>query len=298
MQSVEFNTLKPIKLSTNVLSLPKTRQINPKKVKEGESVRKASGLPKTAKNGRKEVQLTETLKHHKKMLKASVYGGFYSYCSTRENPEYEQGKRVIHFESSLIHNKSDKILVETKPKWLTTLAKNTWSDEFQDYGVTEVLETNNFKSANYRKIKALDRFCSKYQPLYAEKKVTLFFMTFTGANKCRPWKEMMGIISHYFKRTGNPVLDYVWTAEISDRLHFHYHLCVATKRMNLKNKKIPKLLKFDKIWGQRTEIDFVKKNVRHYMAKYFAKNNARAKMFDAETGKISHVRSYGISRMK
>ena len=255
-------------------------------------------MPKTAKNGRKEVALTQHLAHHKKMLKASVYGYFYSYCSTRENPDYTNGLRVIPFESCLIHNKSDRILVETMPKWLTTLAKNTWSEEFKDYAVTEVLETNNFKSANYRKILALDKFCSKYQPLYEKKEVTLFFMTFTNAPKCRPWKEMMGIISHYFKRAKFPILDYVWTAEISERLHFHYHLCVATSRMDLKNQKIPKLLKFDKLWGQRTEIDFVKKNVRHYMAKYFAKNNSRAKMFDLETGKKSHVRSYGISKMK
>lgn len=293
-----FNNVKKLKLTTNVLSLPKIRQIKPEKGITNTKPPKTSGKPKTDKNGRKEVQLTESIRHHKKMLQASVYGFFYSYCSTRENPDYEQGLQVIPFESCLIHNKSDRILIETKPKWLTTLAKNTWSDEFQDWGVTEVLETNNFKSANYRKIKALDKFCSKYQPMYTKREVTLFFMTFTNAPKCRPWKEMMGIISHYFKRTGFPILDYIWTAEISEGLHFHYHLCIATSRMNLKNKKIPELLKFDKLWGQRTEIDFVKKNVRHYMAKYFAKNNARAKMFDAETGKMTAVRSYGITKMK
>ncbi|NBX28766.1 MAG: hypothetical protein EBR55_11105, partial [Chitinophagia bacterium] len=46
-------------------------------------------------------------------------------------------------------------------------------------------------------------------------------------------------------------------------------------RAKLRGGKIPKLLKFDKIWGQRTEIDFVKKNVVGYMSKYFAKSNLR-----------------------
>lgn len=279
------------------MPLPKIRQLRAKKEKIDIPILKVSGKPKTAKNGRKEVHLTESVKHYKKMLKASVKGYFYSYCSTRKNTDYEGGLKTIPFESCLIHNKSDRILIETKPKWITTLAKNTWNEEYQEYGLTEVLETNNFKGANYRKIKALDRFCGKYQPLYEKKEVTLFFMTFTNANKCRPWREMMGIISHYFKRTGFPVLGYVWTSEISEKNHFHYHLCVATNRMNLKNQKIPTLLKFDKLWGQRTEIDFVKKNVRHYMAKYFAKHNSRAKMFDAKTNKISNVRSYGISKM-
>jgi hypothetical protein len=85
------------------------------------------------------------------------------------------------------------------------------------------------------------------------------------------------------KREGLNLRGFIWTAEISDNLHFHYHLCIAIDRVNWKT--IPERLKFEKAWGQRTEIDFVKKNVRHYMAKYFAKCDAR----------VLYKRSYGKS---
>jgi hypothetical protein len=130
----------------------------------------------------------------------------------------------------------------------------------------------------------LDNFCGHYQPLYSTKKVTLLFPTFTQANKANlAWKDMVENISLRFKRIGCPIRGYVWTAEISENLHFHYHICVAIDRV--KWKKIPKQLKFESLWGKRTEIDFVKKNVRHYMAKYFAKHNYR----------ITNQRSYGRS---
>jgi hypothetical protein len=66
----------------------------------------------------------------------------------------------------------------------------------------------------------------------------------------------------------------------------HYHVAIATNRVNLKGKKLPKLLQLERIWGCRTEIDFVKKNIEGYLRKYFAKNSYVAEKF----------RSYGISR--
>lgn len=90
----------------------------------------------------------------------------------------------------------------------------------------------------------------------------------------------------YFKRLGISVKGHIWTSEISDSLHWHFHICICTDRVDFRETGIPPLLKFDALWGQRTEIDFVKKNVRHYMAKYFAKCNSR----------IIGARSYGISR--
>jgi len=218
---------------------------------------------------------------------------YYQHLSTAKNPDYEDGLRTLPFESCLIHNKSHRIgkekrgvlVVQTKPKWLTNLAVFE-KDQEGSLLMKEVYGTNSFKASNNRKIKALDRFCNRYQPLYKQRKVTLLFLTFTNANKCKEWKIMMHIISEYFKREGNKILDYVWTAEVSENLHFHYHLCIAIDRV--KWNKIPERLKFESLWGQRTEIDFVKKNVRHYMAKYFAKSNYR----------IEGIRSYGLSNLK
>jgi hypothetical protein len=216
----------------------------------------------------------------------------YSFLNFHKNPEYDGGLIPISFESCLIGNKSDKKtdqnpvqkFIKTKPKWLTDLAEWTADPETGEMVMTGVYQSNDFKKANRNKIKALDNFCGHYQPLYSTKKVTLLFLTFTQANKANlAWKDMVENISLRFKRIGCPIRGYVWTAEISENLHFHYHICVAIDRV--KWKKIPKQLKFESLWGKRTEIDFVKKNVRHYMAKYFAKHNYR----------ITNQRSYGRS---
>ncbi len=57
-----------------------------------------------------------------------------------------------------------------------------------------------------------------------------------------------------------PVRGYFWSLEVSSNLHLHYHLCVAIDRLNV--KQLPKELKFDLLWGQRTEVKFIKKSVR------------------------------------
>jgi len=56
--------------------------------------------------------------------------------------------------------------------------------------------------------------------------------------------------------------------------------------MNIKGSKMSDKLKLQDLWGQRTEIAFVRNNIRHYMAKYFAKHNFR----------VTGTRSYGRSR--
>jgi hypothetical protein len=236
--------------------------------------------------------LTPLLRQKKKEVKAQITGQFFTWVKTEKNPEYEEGLKTLPFESCLIHNKWDKkneqikpLRVQTKPKYLIQLQRHKLTPEC-DFEVSDYF-TDNFKAANNRKIKAMKKFGEFYQPLYEKKKVTLWFLTFTRADKCRPFKEMINIVRKYYKRIGLEIRGFVWTNEISENLHWHYHLCVATDRINLRGGKIPKLLKFDKIWGQRTEIDFVKKNVVGYMSKYFAKSNLRH-----ETG----FRSYGVSQ--
>jgi hypothetical protein len=222
----------------------------------------------------------------------------YQHNSTTKNPNYEEGIRTLPFEPCLIHDKSHRfrykigqksendtplLRVQTIPKWLTTLL--VWRKENNELIMEGVLQTNNFRASNHRKIKALDKFCNKYQPLYEKRKVTMLFLTFTRANYSKPWLTMMHLIKEYFNREGNPILDYIWTAEVSENLHFHYHLCIAINRVSW--KKIPKRYMFENLWGQRTEINFVKKNIKYYMSKYFAKSNFR----------IEGLRSYGISKM-
>jgi hypothetical protein len=201
----------------------------------------------------------------------------YQHLNTRKNPLYEEGLKTLPFESCLIHDKAYKnregFLVQTNPKWLTDLG--VWKkDEEGNLDLKEIYATNNQKSSNFRKIKALDEFCNYYQPLYKKRETTLLFLTFTRANYAKKsWHSMIKIVKNYFDRYGTPVLDYIWTSEVSENNHWHYHLAIAIDRV--KWKTIPKNFLFERLWGQRTEIDFVKKNIKHYMAKYFAKSNYR-----------------------
>jgi hypothetical protein len=257
-------------------------QFKPKKLEKGKRV-KESSLTSHVRAIKKDIAINN-LQEGKVM---------YQHLSTHKNPTYEDGIKTIPFESCLIHNKCNRITsengqklrVRTEPKWLTDLSM--WQkDENGVLGLTGVYSSNDFKASNHRKIKSLNRFCDKYQPLFEQRKCTLLFLTFTNANKCKPWVTMIKIIREYFKREGNPILDFVWTGEVSENLHWHYHLCIAIDRV--KWKKIPERYKFENIWGQRTQIDFVKKNVKYYMSKYFAKSNYR----------IEGKRSYGISKIK
>lgn len=201
----------------------------------------------------------------------------YQHLNTRKNPLYEEGVKPLPFESCLIHDKAYRFrngfLVQTAPKWLTDLG--VWKKDSQgNLDLTEIYATNNQKSSNFRKIKALDGFCDFYQPLYKKRKVTLLFLTFTRANYAnKSFHTMMQIVKNYFDREGHKILDYIWTSEVSDNDHWHYHLAIAINRVTW--RAIPKKFLFERLWGQRTEIDFVKKNIKHYMAKYFAKSNYR-----------------------
>ena len=212
----------------------------------------------------------------------------YQHLNTRKNPSYEEGVKPLPFESCLIHDKSYKnregFLVQTKPKWLTDLG--VWKKDSQgNLDLTEIIQTNNHKASNNRKIKALDGFCDFYQPLWKSKKVTLLFLTFTRANFAKKsFVSMVKIVKNYFERNETAVLDYIWTCEVSENNHWHYHLAIAINRV--KWKEIPKRFFFERLWGQRTEINFVKENIKYYMSKYFAKSNYR----------IEGLMSYGSTK--
>ena len=110
------------------------------------------------------------------------------------------------------------------------------------------------------------------------------FHTFTRANQAdKSIQEIIENLKTRYRAIGREVRGYIWTAEVSENLHWHYHLCLAIDRINFTS--IPDEIKLDGLWGQRTGVEFVRKNLRHYMAKYFAKQNAR----------VIGLRSYGKS---
>lgn len=253
------------------------------------------GKGPTSQRKGKETAIRQLNKQNKTTSKLKAGKTIYTHNTTTLNPNYAEGLKILPFESCLIHDKCEfsrykneqNLLVRTIPKWVTILQMWKQDRNTNEINMCGLLETNELRASNYRKIKALDRFCNYYQPKYKDKTTTLLFLTFTRANYAKKeWKKMMNHITITFKKLGCPIQGFIWTSEISEEygIHWHYHTCIAIDRVNW--KKIPKTIKFEKIWGQRTEIDFVKKNVKHYMAKYFAKHNAR----------IEGSRSYGMSR--
>ena len=204
----------------------------------------------------------------------------------------------VRFESCLINHKSEEtktskyqrlqreiLIVEREPKYLTTLDRvviDVNTGEINKFNYS----TDSFKQSNHRKIKALDKFCSFYQPLYRKHKVSLFFVTLTAYDRAQiDIKQFIDAVKFRLKYNQHSVLGYIWTLEVSENNHAHYHMCFATERVHIVGGRIPGIFKFESLWGARTEIEFVKKNVRHYLSKYFAKHNYR----------LFEHRSYGMS---
>lgn len=217
----------------------------------------------------------------------------YRFKSRRKNPEWSPEK-LIPLRACLIHNKSSKIdsesLISEIPKWLTTLEKETI---FEDTGeiLIEDYNTDDFKASKGRKIKTVRRFCDFYEPLYRARKVSLLFHTFTRMDYAKQdMITMIECLKSRYKSLGLCIRGYIWVMELKKNesmksgFHIHYHLIVAIDRYEV--KVIPEELKFDDLWGQDTQVEFIRKGVRAYMYKYLSKSDA----------KLLRYRSYAISR--
>ena len=220
----------------------------------------------------------------------------YQFLKRYRNNEFDEGVKVLTLRSCLIHSNSavfrtPELHVKTRPKWLTDLFCQVVDMSSGEVVRSEVYSTNEIKASNGKKIKRLDAFCSHFQPLYAKKEVSLLFFTFTLANQSKMTiSGIIDVLKKRCKRRGIKMHGYIWTAEVSEKLHFHYHMAVAIDRMNIRGVGLPTWLKLESAWGPRTGVNFVRKDIRHYMAKYFAKHNAR----------IIGIRSFGchISKQK
>lgn len=88
---------------------------------------------------------------------------------------------------------------------------------------------------------------------------------------------------HFSEQLNRPVRGYFWALEVYQNFHLNYHLCVVIHLHAI--KKMPKALKFEQLWGQRTEVTFVKNSIRRYLSKYLA----------MDSFKVLGMRSYGKS---
>jgi len=217
----------------------------------------------------------------------------YAFKNRYKNPDWSVEK-FIPLRSCLIHTNASRIesdlYVSNIPKWITILEKqdiDTGSGEIHcsDYA------TDDFKSAKNRKIKTVRKFCDYYEPLYQKRKVSLLFHTFTRMDFSKQdMRTMVECAKARYKAINRPIRGYLWALELADNegmetgYHIHYHLVVAIDRLRI--TELPEELKFQDLWGQRTQVEFIKKSIRGYLSKYLYKSDA----------KIIGKRSYSISR--
>jgi hypothetical protein len=200
------------------------------------------------------------------------------FLSRSANSEYEDGIRRVPLRSCLLHNNGAVFewFIKTKPKWLTNLLQTDFDANTGEILSQSVYSTDDLTAGNNRKIKAVNKFCERFKPLYSERKVSMLFYTLTLANQAKTnIRDCLKAFRKRLIRKGIKIHGYVWVLEISDTLHVHYHAMVVIDRINIKGQQMPEFLKLDDLWGANTQVQFVQKNIQAYLAKYFVKNKNR-----------------------
>jgi hypothetical protein len=221
----------------------------------------------------------------------------YSFLRRYPNKDYLNGLKDLPLRPCLKHHNSDSIFtlkVKTSPKWYTDLLVSQIDTDTGELTDFSIYTTNEFKQANGRKIKAINSFVDYFEPLYKRRQISMLFYTLTLAEYGKPIADVIEALKLRCKRNGKPILGYVWISEVSEDLHWHYHIAIAVNRINVKGKSLPDYLKIDNLWPTRTGVEFVRKNIRHYMAKYFAKNQFKMIAYDNQ-GLLKIIRVYGKS---
>ena len=216
----------------------------------------------------------------------------YRFKSRGRNPEWSVEKLVSLRSCHIPINASKKnkdFIVSEIPKWLTVLEKPVAVDTGSGEIIYEDYQTDDFKASRNRKIKTITKFCDYYEPLYRRRKVSLLFHTFTRIDYSKKdMRTMLECVKIRYEALGLPIRGYLWALEAkrNEKLiyHIHYHLVIAIDRVQF--KEIPKELKFEELWGQRTGVEFITKSIRSYLSKYLYKSEA----------KLLGKRSYSISR--
>ena len=217
----------------------------------------------------------------------------YRFLSTEKNPNFLPGIAVPLRSCQEHHNACKNIttgievyehlfgFIETTPKWLTVLMR---PDD-------HLYHTDSLKSRMNRQTKAVKRFTDFYEPLYRRRQVSVLFFTFTRLNYAdKDMRSMLNCVKSRLKSLKWPLRGYLWVLEVKANenmdggFHLHYHLVIAIDRIRI--QKIPKELKLEDLWGQRTGVEFIKKSVRGYLSGYMMKS----------AGKLNNHRAYQISR--
>jgi len=213
----------------------------------------------------------------------------YSFVKRTLNENYSQAI-VQPLRSCLLHHNSEiypDVKIATKPKYITLLDRLEVDTDTGEISKIKYL-TDDFKSKKGRIFKKIDTFGCMWQPEYTKKKVSILMHTFTMANASNmKFSDMIDNVKYRYKSIGFKLKAYFWVSEVSDDYHWHYHLIVVIDRMKLHGKKIPDTIKFNDLWGCRTQVAFVKKSINSYLSFYLNKSQS----------KVIGLRGCGSSRM-
>jgi len=211
---------------------------------------------------------------------------------------------------SILHNKVDKINrakgrsvgrtdaqnkcrilhIATQSKWNTTMIKGT-----HDVNTGELLASSEVISTDVsirlkRRKSALNGFVDHFDASYRSRSISMLSLTFTKANETTSTiRSVLDNFRKRCKRNDCQVFGYFWVLDISANLHVHYHVLVAVQRIDIKGKPMPLWLKMHDVWNRHTEVAFVRKSLRGYLAKYLEKNRDM---------KVLGKRMYGKSILK
>lgn len=238
---------------------------------------------------------------------------FYVWKGTHLNPNYagslvplDATKSGHCLRSCSYHNKSDIFgggFVTDEPKWITYLDKYEVNQHTGEVSIKSS-DSDNLRSFRYRKHLRINAFNEVMKPLYRRKKISLFFAAVTLANEVQRISVIMDLIKKRIKRNGFEVVGYLWAFEVgtgnednpTGKHHLHYHILLATTRINIKGGTLPNFLKLDNITKRRTSITFVSGRIQTKTGKWVnaynyyvnAYINKKSPKFIPNEGRIRH----------
>jgi len=191
-----------------------------------------------------------------------------------------------------IYNDED-LAKGNKPRLYKNLKKPKHILTFSQEGVEVENETNNLLLLLQRRKRRFKNFFDVFEPLYKQRKISFLIITLTTPytfedfkNNKNLQKELREKLKKFWKAYRERhlrrldkiygVLKVFDVGEQGEKLHLH--LVVAIPRIRV--KRIPDWLKPDKgLWEWLSQVQFIRKSVRGYIAKYLGKP-----MFDLPKG--------------
>lgn len=285
-----------LKEKNSSLLLDTLAQLGTKPIKKSSRGRYLNNKKRIAKSGLPTLSISPGIS----IEKSSSESVKYRFVSQVRNPYWDFEKLIPIRPCLNIHNNSDKILqnintgeevFNSVPDYISECPKRYVNFEKSCRDGVSNFQTDDFKMSHNRRRKASDKFCNFYERLYLERKVSVLFFTLTRSDYVqKDISTMLDALKVRLKALKTPLRGYFWVLELKrnkkmvNGYHIHYHLVVAIDRVNW--RRIPKKLKLEELWGQRTGVGFVEKSVRSYLKKELVKSNA----------KILRRRMYGISQ--